>query len=341
MMIIRPIEPADLPALAEIAVASGHGFTSLPDDINLLTKKIRHSRDAFHQEINEPGDQGYLFVMEDTTTGQVVGTSGIEAAVGLDSPFYHYHLGKITHSSSELGIYNTISTLTLCNDYTGASEICSLFLQDFARKGHNGRLLSRFRMLFMAQHPQRFSDTVIAEMRGVSDEQGQSPFWHWLEQHFFSMEFADAVHRVGMGQKSFVAELMPKYPIYVSLLDPAAQEVIGEVHPQTLPALKLLEAEGFKFRGYVDLFDAGPTVEAQLDNLKTVRDSRLYEVCIGTPEQPADHIVSNTRLSHFRATVAAIDIDHQSQQVTITADVAAALMIIDGDQIRAVSLARQ
>ena len=68
----------------------------------------------------------------------------------------------------------------------------------------------------MAEFRERFADRVIAEMRGVSDEKGNSPFWQWLEEHFFSVDFPTADYLTGIGQKVFIAELMPKYPIYVS-----------------------------------------------------------------------------------------------------------------------------
>ena len=180
MIIIRPIQSSDYDALHRIAVESGHGFTSLPVNEELLKKRISHAEVSFKSIVSQPGNEGYLFVMEDTETGAVVGTSGIESAVGLDDAFYHYHLGKVVHSSRELNIYNTVETLSLCNDYTGASEICTLFLSETHRKNRNGRFLSRFRFLFMAEHTERFAETVIAEMRGVSDENGESPFWKWV-----------------------------------------------------------------------------------------------------------------------------------------------------------------
>ena len=71
----------------------------------------------------------YLFVLEDCTTGAVAGTCGIAPAVGLDAPFYHYHVGTLVHSSRELGVYNEFKTLNLCNDYTGSTELCTLFLR--------------------------------------------------------------------------------------------------------------------------------------------------------------------------------------------------------------------
>jgi arginine N-succinyltransferase len=102
MIIVRPIKKNDLPALQKIAVDSGHGFTSLPVNEALLEQRISRAESSFCQFVEEPGNEGYLFVMEDTSSGQVVGTSGIEAAVGLDDAFYHYHLGKVVHSSREL-----------------------------------------------------------------------------------------------------------------------------------------------------------------------------------------------------------------------------------------------
>lgn len=231
MNIIRPITKADYNALKEIAVESGIGFTSLPVNDELLQRKIDRAETAFNKpNVTEPGDESYLFVMEDTTSGTVVGTTGIEAAVGIDDAFYHYHLSKVVHASRELNIHNTVDILTFCNDYTGVTEICTLFLREQARGGINGRFLSKVRFLFMMEHRERFSETVIAEMRGVSDEEGRSPFWEWLETHFFSMDFPTADYLTGIGNKVFIAELMPKYPIYVNLLSKEAQEVIGEVH---------------------------------------------------------------------------------------------------------------
>ena len=275
--------------------------------------------------------------MEDTETGEVVGTSGIEAAVGLDDAFYHYHLGKVVHSSRELNIYNTVETLSLCNDYTGASEICTLFLSDKYRKNNNGRFLSRFRFLFIAEHKERFSDTIIAEMRGVSDEDGSSPFWKWLEEHFFSMDFPTADYLTGIGKKVFIAELMPKYPIYVNLLSKEAQEVIDQVHPKTVPALRLLEAEGFARRGYVDIFDGGPTVESNVNNIRTVGHSKRCQVIIGEVQSTDNYIICNSKVEGFRATQAPLSLRDTANQVVISQDVADALTVKEGDWVRLVA----
>ncbi len=91
MMVIRPIRAEDYPELYDIAVESGHGFTSLPVNDELLQRKISRSEASFAKKVEQPGDEGYLFVLEDPETGAVVGTSAIEAAVGLEDAFYHYH----------------------------------------------------------------------------------------------------------------------------------------------------------------------------------------------------------------------------------------------------------
>ncbi|MDU0352802.1 arginine N-succinyltransferase [Paraglaciecola aquimarina] len=336
MNIIRPIRESDNASLFSIAQASGVGFTSLPVNEALLTNKINKSIQSFNSHVTQPGDESYLFVMEDSHTKHIVGTSGIASSVGLDDAFYHYHLSKVVHASSELNIYNMVDILTLCNDYTGVSEICTLFLLPEARNGLNGRLLSKFRFLFMMEHQHRFSETIIAEMRGINNEHGQSPFWQWLEEHFFSMDFPTVDYLTGIGQKQFIAELMPKYPIYVSLLSKEAQAVIGQVHEKTKPALQMLEQEGFSCRGYVDIFDAGPTVEANLKHIRSAQASRRLPVKIHTSiDQAADsYFVINTAVENFRGITTKLQVHASADYVNIDQESATALNISDGDSIR-------
>jgi arginine N-succinyltransferase len=340
MQVLRPITTEDFAALKQIAIESGHGFTSLPVDDQLLIDKIDRAEKSFAKNINQPLDESYLFVLEDSETGEVIGTTAIEAAVGLSVPLYHYHLGKTVHHSPTLNVYNTVDILSMCNDYTGCSEICTLFLRENSRKGLTGRFLSRSRFLFMAQHSERFADTVIAEMRGVSDEDGHSPFWQWLQEHFFSIEFPKADHLVGLGDKVFISELMPKYPIYVNLLSKKAQAVIGNVHEKTKPALKLLEKEGFEHRDYVDLFDAGPTVEAKLGNIRSIRESQVCPITIGELEHISQHssdtlAVCNQGVSGFRATFTQhAHYNHAKHTLVISQEVADALNLSQGDAAR-------
>ncbi|MGF1680995.1 arginine N-succinyltransferase [Photobacterium minamisatsumaniensis] len=335
MLVIRPIKAADLPALMQCAEESGHGFTSLPVNEEILTNRIKHSEESFAKAVSRAGSEGYLMVAEDTKTGEIAGTTAIEAAIGLDNPFYTYHLSTVVHSSRRLNVHNAVKVLTFGNDYTGVSELCTLFLRPEWREGANGRLLSKCRFLMMAEHPQRFDNTVIAEMRGVSDDDGNSPFWEWLKEHFFSIDFTLADYLTGIGKKGFIADLMPKLPIYVNLLSPEAQAVIGEVHEKTRPALRLLEKEGFTCRGYVDIFDAGPTVECDIRNIESVRHSKSCYVEVGLPAKSQDCIVSNTSFSQFRAVTGKVGI--KGDTAVISAEMAQALQVQHGDQVRLIT----
>ena len=132
------------------------------------------------------------------------------------------------------------------------------------------------------------------------------------------MDFPTADYLTGIGQKVFIAELMPKYPIYVNLLSKDAQAVIGHVHDNTRPAIELLKSEGFTFNGYVDIFDAGPTVEAKVDNIATIRNSRKVQVEIGQSQGDTTVMLANDKLTDFRATVTQINLPCDVDTITLS-----------------------
>ncbi|RKR06866.1 arginine succinyltransferase [Kushneria sinocarnis] len=292
-MLMRPIEFDDLEALQAIAVETGVGFTSLPDNRDFLAARIDETRRAFEMPDGAPGlatdPANYFFVLEDDELSagvpraeRIAGCCAIEARVGLDVPFYNYRVGRLAQSSRLLDLHRIVDTLFLSSDHTGDAEVCSLYLRpQWREKGaRNGTLLSRMRWLFMASWRERFPDRVLAEMRGRFDDQGRSPFWESLGRHFFPIDFRHADRLTGLGQKSFIGELMPRYPICTALLPESARACIGQVHEQTRPALAMLNAQGLRFEGYIDIFDAGPTVEAYLDDVRAVRHSREVEAVI-------------------------------------------------------------
>ena len=198
--------------------------------------------------------------------------------------------------------------------------------------------MSKSRFVFMAQFAERFGTKVIAEMRGVNDANGNSPFWHWLGTHFFSMEFKQADYLVGLGNKVFIAELMPKYPLYVNLLSPEAQAVISHVHEKTRPALRLLEKEGFQHMGYVDIFDAGPTVEAQLKDVSSVKNSAVFPTKIAQPKDDAElFLISNTELTNFRSSIVPVSFDDKGNAI-ISQETARGLQLQNEDLCRLVAV---
>lgn len=337
MMIFRPVATGDLNDILALAAKTGTGLTSLPHDEQILAERIDRSLRTW-QGSAEPGDQGYLFVLEDSDRGKVVGVSGIEVAVGLNDPWYNFRVGTLVHASRSLNVYNRVPTLYLSNDHTGQSELCTLFLDPDYRVAGNGQLLIKARLLFMAAFRDRFSQRVVAEMRGVSDEQGNSPFWENVGQRFFSIDFAKADYLSGAGNKAFIAELMPKHPLYVDFLSEQARAVIGQVHPHTAPAKRALESEGMRYQNYIDIFDGGPTLEAEIDTLRIVRENRLYQCLPGAQvsDDGSDYLLANNDYQQFRVVLArALPRD---RQLEIASPLAAALRLAAGDALRAVPL---
>lgn len=334
-MIVRPVRSADLSALFDLARSTGAGLTTLPANEERLAHRVGWAEKTFRGEA-ERADADYLFVLEDDA-GKVVGISAIAGAVGKREPWYNYRVGLTVSASQELNIHREIPTLFLANDLTGNSELCSLFLHAGHRSGLNGRLLSKARFLFIAEFRELFGDKVIAEMRGMSDDNGRSPFWESLGRHFFKMEFSQADYLTGVGNKAFIAELMPKFPLYTCFLSEDARNIIGRVHPDTEPALAMLKGEGFSYQGYVDIFDAGPAIEAETAKIRAVQASQVLVLAIGTPgEDATSYLIHNRKREDCRITAAPARV--AAGTLVVDPLTAKRLQLSVGDQVRAVPL---
>lgn len=334
MMLFRRARETDLDAIFHLAEHCGIGMTTLPKDKELLRKRFAWSCASFEKTVHKPRSEYYLFVLEEPEKGQVIGTSAIEAATGHELPFYSYKLSKRTRICHSLNIRSDYEVLSLVNDNQGRSEICTLFLEPAYRQSSNGLLLSRARFLFIAHYPNRFASTIIAEMRGISDEWGHSPFWDNVGRHFFHMPFADADRLTISTNKQFIADLMPRNPLYVKLLAPEAQAVIGKPHQSTVPAMNILLHEGFRYHCYVDIFDAGPTIEAPRNQIRTLAASRIMTIKSISDEVGSKRfLLANTKLD-FRATVSQAIFNTQQASCIISKETARLLEVKRGDCLR-------
>jgi len=333
--VIRPAEMADLERIEALVAQVRAGLTSLTVDRDTLREKISSSSKSLAEDTREPANEDYFFVLADDDLGEIAGMCALKAAVGLQDAFYSYRIGTVVHASKELEVHRVHPALYLSNDYTGCTELTSLFLGPAHRGKGLGTLLSKSRLLFIAEMPQRFAEKVIAEIRGISDDRGRSPFWDGLGRHFFSMDFPTADHLVGSGNKSFIAELMPKHPIYVVFLPEEAQEAIGEPHPNSRRAMELLEDEGFHYENYVDIFDGGPTVECRRDEIRAVRTSKRRSVEIGSveSENATRCLLANTRARDFRCSVADVVL-READEVVLSAETAREMRIRPGERVR-------
>lgn len=334
-MVLRRAKETDLEGIYQLSRHCGIGLTTLPQDREILQQRLLWACESFAKDVKSAGKEYYLFVLEDAS-GQVVGTSAIEATIGIELPFYSYKVAKHTRICHSLGIRNDYDVLSLVNDYQGRSELCTLFLTPSFRHQKNGLLLSLARFLFIANFPHRFAKHIIAEMRGIADEQGNSPFWESVDRHFFHMPFAEADYLTMSTNKQFIADLMPRNSLYIQLLPLAAQAVIGKAHQSTLPAMRILQQQGFNYNGYVDIFDAGPTIEASCQKIRTIEESKLLVIKnLNHHAHKKIFLVANNKLD-FKAIITTANTNEQ--YCSLNKKALELLEVAAGNEVRAAPL---
>jgi len=342
MYLVRPVDFADLPALERLAKQAGIGFTNFPAHRDKLNAKIASSRHSMKSKVIQPGEESYYFVLVNTLDDHVVGVCGIEAMVGMQSPFYSYRIEDVVHASPQLQIHNRIPALFLCHDYSGSSRLMALIVDKEHQTPCAMSLLSRSRLLFIAKYKERFTNKLFVELRGESDEIGVSPFWNSLGKYFFNMDFQKADYLSGVSNKHFIADLMPKYPIYIPTLPEAAQQVIGVVHKASENVSEILQNEGFRFQGYVDIFDAGPTVEARQNDINTVCNVKSTSYALMKDEYSASlkeddlYLLASGEFENFKVILDKAKADNENMQITSATH--GLLQLKDDDEIHWISL---
>ena len=337
MMIVRASRQSDIEQLLELAQAVKPSMTTMP--VNYAAwEEILFKSTASFQNAASTSNELYLLVMEDRQKHKVVGTSAIYPKVGTKSPFYTYKLSTLVTHSHPLDRRVEMKLLTLTNDYTGCTELGTLYLHPAYRKNANGQFLSRCRYLLIADFVQRFADKVIAEMRGYLDKNGKSPFWEHIGRKFFAMDFCQADQLCVTDGTQFITDLAPKYPIYTDLLSKAAREVIGKVHESSEAAVHLLYKEGFQYRGYVDIFDGGPTVECPTEEIFSVSKS-VRTTLSAINEVASDNIIisSNGKIDDYRVVMGKCELT-STHNLVINDKTAEALKISSGESLRHIDL---
>ena len=333
MMMVRPAYRQDIDPVTALAERSDSGLTNLPGDRSLIAERVERSLTSFDQRGETAEDASYLLVMEDRTSGRLLGTAGIVRRVGIGEPFYAYRIKNHIQESMSLGLRKEVPCLHLKKIHHGPSEIGALFMHpDFRRHGY-GRLMSLSRFHFLAAHAERFPSKVLAEMRGITDRQGRSPFWEAVGRHFFDTDFSVADYLTAKN-KRFIGELMPSHPIYIPLLREEARSVIGKVHEGTKAALKMLEGEGFTDSGMVDIFDAGPIIECRIRKIRSVRERKVarYLGIRKSKTDPGPWLVSVGHWKDFRACISQ-DILVEKEGVRLPGSVAEILRIQHGEPL--------
>lgn len=333
MLFIRPVKLEDLDALLRMSIEVGSGMTTMPNDEGTWLSRVRLSEDTFSGSPNIDDEGVYFMVAEDSDTGEVVGTTAIYTGIGTITPFYSYKKTLLVKYSKELKKTIETPVLNLVNDFTRAAEVGSLFLSATHRVNGYGQFMSRSRYLLMADFPERFADDVIAEMRGYQAEDGHSPFWQALGKKFFDVPFENADYISATKGSQFIQDLMPKYPVYVGLLPEEAQACIGKPHAVSAKAIHMLEKEGFRYDGYVDVFDGGPTVHCRREHINSIRNAQVYTVAINDAitDTHQRYVMSNRNIEKYRiVTQPANLLDNTAE---ISTESAAVLGVSAGDTI--------
>jgi len=328
---IRPLHEDDLDAMLTLARSAGPGFTNLPPDRGAIAERIARST-----ALLGGADIGGAIILGLEIGGQVRGCGMIFPRLGVDWPFYSYRISYTTQRSSIDGRMVRFPVLTLTNDLEDCAEVGGLMIDPALLRGGYGRMIARSRYLFMGCHRARFGKRVLADLRGWSDK-GQSPFWDAVGGRFYAMSFAEADHICGTTGNQFIADLGPRAPIHVNMLSEAAQQVIGSVHDDGRKALSLLLEEGFRDEGYVDIFDAGVTMVATIDDLRAIRELR-HAMFAGAKDgnDVRDHLITRGDGAAFCCTPGSVDMAG-GQAVTDRAS-AMTLGLSEGDGISYLAL---
>lgn len=288
---VRPVRRADQDRLHALLKQSTDQLSTLPTSVEGVEKCIRKSIHSFHPDVVDPGDEIYFLVLEHLPTKAILGVGAVHARIGGFAPFYTFQVQEEKACYAPLNIERTVTVLSLTKRHSGPSELGSLYLHPDHRGGGLGRFLSLSRLMLVLSMPHRFQSSIIAEIRGWHDDHGNSPFWERVAKAFYGGDFKELDTLSGTGEKQFIEALLPRHAIYLDLLSPEVRRVVGRPNDAAVPAMRILHREGFHEVQEVDIFDAGPTIQAQIEDLRLKRElsSRVdFQNCLpsGTPSTP-------------------------------------------------------
>ena len=261
---VRPARNEDFQAIYEMAKLTGGGFTNRPRKGN-LGRQLKRSEAAFAAGGQSEGP--VRLRLENVETAKSAARQGF--ASRHDEPFILSQ--HDAQSSPELGKNFRAEMLTLT---TISGQLGSAAYSPPGEPPRPRCPAGAKPLLFIKLHRTRFANQVLAELRGVIDEAGGSPFWDAIAGRFFGMNFQEADAFNGTHGTRFIADLMPKTPIYTALLPESARAIMAIPHPSGRAAMRMLEQEGFSGGDYIDIFDGGPTMSADTDDIRTIREAQ-------------------------------------------------------------------
>jgi arginine N-succinyltransferase len=338
MFVVRPVELSDVSGLETLAAVTMPGVHTMPKTRDKIVASVERSIASFAAHVDIPSEESYLLVLEQAGTGEIVGTAAIFASAGSNGTYFSFRNDVIQQVSRDLNISHSVHALTLCSELTAYSQLSGFYVRDRARAGLEAALLSRARLLFAALAPHRFGDRFFVPLAGITNGEGQSPFWDALGRKFFKMDFLDAEKVIGGARnRTLIVELMPHYPVYVPLLPGAAQAAMGQIHPDGELAFNLLTEEGFEADDYIDIFDGGPILQAHKHALRSFTSSLLRRVADLQPSLAQDALVNYAVAAgaeqNFRAITLPCPPVETGEVIQLPREAQDALMLAPGDDV--------
>lgn len=93
MFILRSVQPGDLKDLYKLSNIMT--FINLPPDEDIISSKIESSMKSFKNPSKNLSENYYIFVLENFSTGQVLGASMIHAQHGTEEePHFYLTVGN-------------------------------------------------------------------------------------------------------------------------------------------------------------------------------------------------------------------------------------------------------
>jgi arginine N-succinyltransferase len=262
---------------------------NLPDDERALSAILDESSRSFDGRIRDPLRRRYVFALEDTRRGRVVGTSMVIAQHGTrESPCTFFDVSEREHYSSTLDRWFKHQVLSIGYHFDGPTEIGGLVVhpRERRREGQPGKQLSFVRFLYLAMHPERFRDRVLAELMPPLTPDGKSLFWEACGRRFTGLDYQEA-DKKSRENKEFIQQLFPPGDLYATLFPPRVRRFLGAVGPATEAARRMLERVGFRYVKRIDPFDGGPHYECPTGEVTLVRDCRRLAVAGAEPPRGA------------------------------------------------------
>jgi arginine N-succinyltransferase len=338
MFVVRPVELSDISGLETLAAVTMPGVHTLPKTREKIAASVERSIASFSAQVDIPSEESYLMVLEQAATGDIVGTAAIFASAGSNGTYFSFRNDVIQQVSRDLNISHSVHALTLCSELTGYSQLSGFYVRNRASAGLEAALLSRARLLFAVLAPHRFGDRFFVPLAGITNAEGQSPFWDALGRKFFKMDFLDAERVIGGARnRTLIVELMPHYPVYVPLLPGAAQAAMGQVHTDGELAFNLLTEEGFEADDYIDIFDGGPILQAHKNALRTFSSAltrRVVDASLAPALDPTvDYAIAANDQFNFRAITLACPAVESGEVIHLSREAQNTLMVAPGDNV--------